>query len=107
MKYLLLLLAFSANAQPMQSERVKDWIALDIRYSIVPHSEFVRWCPPLTAACAIPLFHKRECWIVMLEYDDMLAHHERLHCYGFDHVGESTMRDLWENYKSRYQARGK
>lgn len=105
MKYLCLLLVFTAHAQPMQPERVQDWPALDVRFYIVPAEQVQAVCPPFTRGCAIPLFKRRECMVVLSEDGEMLKHHERLHCYGFDHIGESTMRDLWTTHKNRHQAR--
>jgi hypothetical protein len=105
MKYLLPLLVFSAHAQPMQPERVADWPALDVRFYLVPAEQVQQVCPPFTRGCAIPLFKRRECIVVLAENDPVLRIHETYHCYGFDHIGESTMRDAWTRFKNRHHAR--
>ena len=30
-----------------------------------------------------------------------IVEHEQLHCKGYDHVGESTIRDLWQKFKQK------
>ena len=98
---ILALMISSAQAQPMQPQRVEDWIALDILFFIASPEQVKDICPPFTQACAVPVFAKRRCLVLLPQYDEMLIAHERLHCYGFDHIGDSTMRSLWESYKSK------
>ncbi len=52
--------------------------------------------------CAVSDFGAKRCLILMTTYSqsDLDIELSHRHCLGFDHVGESTMRDSWSSYKN-------
>lgn len=52
-------------------------------------------------ACATLNFKARGCdiWLVQGAAPQFVIEHEREHCAGKDHPGESNIRDAWERYK--------
>lgn len=55
-------------------------------------------------ACAAVDFNTMTCNIwysVDVPPTKEIDEHERLHCKGYDHIGESTIRDLWQKYKQK------
>ena len=107
MKYLLLLLAFSANAQEISlAHRPADWPNLEIKAQLVTHEQLLELCPGLpfySFDCAIPLFKVGQCLLLLIENSVMARNHGTLHCNGYDHIGETTMRDKWLAFKSARQ----
>lgn len=49
--------------------------------------------------CAMPIFPIGVCRIYLATDDPATLLHEHYHCKGFDHAGESTLRDAWARYK--------
>ncbi len=84
-----------------------DFPKLSIVVHQVSHTEMLERCQdalwkPL--ACAETNFKNMVCDIWYS--DDVpptkaIIDHEELHCKGYDHVGESSIRDAWEKYKQR------
>jgi len=104
LRYLLVLLVSAcANARDIDAGRAPpaDWPQLE--ESIVPttRAEVMRRCPKAAkyrpAGCALIYFAPRQC--VILDAGADLAH-ERMHCRGYDHYGESAVHDAWERYKA-------
>jgi hypothetical protein len=55
-------------------------------------------------ACAEFHFAKNECHIYTKpDAPAWVLEHERAHCAGFDHPGETTMRDAWAGYLGSLQ----
>ena len=81
-----------------------DWPNLAVAEHVVSSHAMLDACMPYMGflqfplACAIIFFEKLTCDI----YVTGPAHleHERMHCAGYDHIGDSTLRDAWEEYKS-------
>jgi hypothetical protein len=87
-----------------------DWPDLMPIEHHVSHAEMRERCMPFMAwyespeACAIVQFVERRCDI-WLSADfppgaDVIEH-ERAHCAGRDHPGDSTLRDAWRAYQGR------
>lgn len=112
MRYLFVLLLAGCATSVIDTSRQPpaDWPALAVSIQKSPPQQFDAICgrglPGLThrVSCALVDFSQKRCWI-MVRPDDTLSpyweEHERAHCAGMDHAGESTMRDAWERYKLR------
>ena len=51
-------------------------------------------------ACATLFFDRLECRVVLPTYPpDWVRGHETDHCRGYDHIGDTTLRDAWEAHK--------
>jgi hypothetical protein len=104
MKYLALLLAMNVSAAQLDLERQPpaDWPVLGYEIYLVTPEELRKVCPlrPPIYGCAIPLFATGRCLVFLREYEEQLRNHELLHCSGYDHINETTMRDLWNNFKN-------
>ena len=116
MKTLLLIAALAAvsGCATMIDQHVeapKDWPLLDVRDNVVGAWEIQRKCykyVPLgwklmggfAGGCAEINFEERTCNIYRA-YDASpeWMEHEKDHCLGRDHVGDSTLADAWEAYK--------
>lgn len=48
--------------------------------------------------CAVVNFNEGKCYITTMGQREVVEH-ERLHCQGYDHFGETTMADLWQRWK--------
>lgn len=85
-----------------------DWPALTVDVARVAHGEMRETCGRFTSVmaspegCALLDFSARTCSIVLSRDfpSQAVERHEYLHCAGFDHPGESTLADLWRNYKA-------
>jgi hypothetical protein len=103
LRYLfVLLLAACASYIDTSRPPPADWPQL--KETIVPTTrvEVMRRCPNAAsynpAGCALIYFAERQC--VILDAGADLAH-ERMHCRGYDHYGETAVHDAWERYKAR------
>lgn len=80
-----------------------DWPALRVQEDRLEVREMRDRCQryagwhSVADACTEINFAENWCRISYV-YPENLAH-ERLHCAGRDHVGESTLRDAWARYK--------
>lgn len=78
----------------------RDWPVL--KQSVIYTQDAPRICAkyaPLSIACAEVNFIRRTCVIYTSVDWKHVLEHERQHCEGYDHHGESTLRDLWARYK--------
>ena len=50
--------------------------------------------------CAVVFFPIRKCIIFLANNSRETLEHEKLHCLGYDHIGESSMRDGWARHKA-------
>ena len=57
------------------------------------------WLIGGTLGCAEVDFRKRICTIYTMSEMDWVMAHEKEHCLGRDHLGETTIRDLWTAHK--------
>lgn len=85
-----------------------DWPALKVRIIEVPKGEVAGHCRSASYAfatvprgCALVYFTRRECVIYVAEGYPEVLEHERGHCLGYDHPGETNFRDAWTRYKAR------
>lgn len=103
LRYLPVLL-LAACAAYIDSSRPPpaDWPQLQEIVVPATRAEVRRRCPDAAryhpAGCALVYFAQRQC--VILDAGADLTH-ERMHCRGYDHYGESAVRDAWERYKAR------
>ena len=88
-------------------EKVEDWPQLAVYEHYVPNLQMRDRCVKYTPIGASPLacaefnFVERRCDIwYSAEFPPSQAviDHERMHCAGYDHVGEKTMRAILDRY---------
>jgi hypothetical protein len=64
--------------------------------------EWMKWLGAIVEGCAEIDFKKNVCTIWVrgdgFANEEILTH-ERKHCQGYDHIGDSILRDEWEDYK--------
>jgi hypothetical protein len=89
---------------------IEDWPELAVHEHYVPHAEMRSRCAAFAAfgappmACAEINFAQRRCdiWFsAALPQSAYVRKHERLHCAGHDHEGESTLREALAGWRSR------
>lgn len=84
-----------------------DFPKLSIIVHQVSHTEMLERCKDTVwkpLACAETNFTTMVCdiWYSKdVPPTKAIIDHEELHCKGYDHVDESSIRDAWENYKRR------
>ena len=64
--------------------------------------EWMKWLGAIVEGCAEIDFKKNVCtiWVRGDGFANAaIMEHERLHCQGYDHIGDSILRDEWEHYK--------
>lgn len=101
---LLLLLAGCATID-IHSPPPKDWPKLTVIVQDVPFDVLQRTCGiknETVLACAIPDFDEKKCRIYVWMDTKEIMDHERLHCEGYDHPGENTMRAEWKKWKEQH-----
>jgi len=109
---LLLLVGCATSTIDLDRQPPPDWPKLAVRYYDASPSEFDSWCSKSTLArhvdsCVVVRFATNECFVLARhgqKLSDEVDKHEREHCAGYDHPGDSTMRNLWERYKARSSA---
>ncbi len=88
-------------------EKVEGWPQLALYEHYVPNLQMRERCVKYTPIGASPLacaefnFVERRCDIwysADFPPSKAVIEHERLHCDGYDHVGETTMRGILERY---------
>lgn len=83
----------------------EDWPALEERITHGSVEEVQRWCnmPKGMRAynCATVNFKYGLCMIYLSSQDPAALEHERAHCRGYDHVGDTNRsRNAWERWKA-------
>ena len=68
-----------------------DWPALQVVETDA------RYCKPFDIGCAWVNLREMVCYVFIGA--EAVREHELAHCRGYDHPGESTMRDLWAKWK--------
>src|SRR3990167_2186056 len=69
-------------------------------YKYVP--EWMKWLGAIVEGCAEMDFKANTCTIWVRDSgfaDTNILTHERLHCQGYDHIGDSILKDEWRKYK--------
>lgn len=68
-------------------------------------AKWAAWYMWPTFACAVIDFNAKTCdiWLDAEDPDAGIEKHEHDHCDGRDHVGETYLRDLWEQHKRSNQ----
>ncbi len=88
-------------------QKVDGWPKLDIVETYLPHAQMRERCAKYMGfgmspvACAEFHLGAGKCYIwYSAEYPPakLIIEHERLHCRGYDHVGENTMANLLRRY---------
>lgn len=110
---LAILLGFAAAAActtiDEHTPAPKDWPNLSIHEHRVAHSIMRDACVPYTGfwsypeACSIVNFETLRCDIWLSADFPLLPgtlEHERAHCAGHDHVGDTTLADAWKLFKA-------
>lgn len=99
----LLVALSSACASIIGHEKVAGWPQLAVYEHYVPHAQMRERCAryvgfgSLPVACAQFRLAERRCDIwYSADFPPSrdIIEHERLHCAGYDHVGETKLRDL-------------
>ena len=94
-------------------EKVEGWPPLQVVEHHVPHEAMLKRCSKYVGFGMVPLacaefdFAAARChiWYSIEEPPSRLvAEHEKLHCEGYDHVGETKMQEFLEQYRA--SARG-
>jgi hypothetical protein len=102
------LIAATAACTSIGHEKVEGWPELEIIERRVSSDEMYQRCSKYVAfgmlpmACAEFNLATRRCeiWLVKDFAPKNIVEHERLHCLGYDHVGETAMRDFLTRYRA-------
>ena len=105
---IVLLAAASAACSTVGHEKVEGWPELMIVEHHVPAGDMYERCRKYVAfgmlpmACAEFNLATRRCdiWYIEGFSPRAVVEHERLHCRGYDHVGETGMRDFLVRYQA-------
>jgi hypothetical protein len=110
------LLAVLAACSTIDShEKVAGWPELKLVEHYVPDDVMRGRCAKyvsfgfLPEACAEFYFDRGECHVwYNADYrpPQFVIAHERLHCQGYDHPGDTTLRDILTRYEARQRAAG-
>lgn len=111
----VLLAASLAACSTVGHEKVEGWPELMIVEHRVSAAQMYERCRKyvgfgmLPMACAEFNLATRRCdiWLVEGLAPRSIVEHERLHCKGHDHVGETAMRDFLGRYRAATGATGK
>lgn len=110
MPWLLTLLLAACTVIDSHQPPPPDWPSLRIVEHHVSHQAMREVCTQYAPqgmspeACAQFYFDKGEChlWFSSdFPPARWMIEHEHLHCRGHDHVGDSTLRHIWESWKHR------
>ena len=94
-------------------EKVEGWPALQVVEHHVPHETMLRRCSKYVGFGMVPLacaefdFAAARChiWYSIEEPPARsIEEHERLHCEGYDHVGETKMQEYLARYRAAHAA---
>jgi hypothetical protein len=105
---IVLLAAAGAACSTVGHEKVEGWPDLMIVEHRVSSGEMYDRCRKYVAfgmlpmACAEFNLATRRCdiWLIEGFAPRSIVEHERLHCQGHDHVGETAMRDFLTRYRA-------
>jgi hypothetical protein len=97
---------------PVDTERgpPPDWPELQVHVSVTDR-DLASLCrlqsglSPLIG-CAMVDFNRRSCTVYLRFESPAVLEHERLHCLGYDHPAEATLRNAWEAFKRAPENRG-
>ena len=98
-----------------QHEKVAGWPELRIVEHYVPDEAMRQRCAKYVPfglfpeACAEFYFDRGECHVwYSADYrpQPYVMEHERLHCRGYGHPGDTTMRDVLARYRAQQRAAG-
>ena len=110
----VLLAALLSACSTMEHERVEGWPELQIvEHRVVAETMFER-CRKYAGFGSVPLacaefnLATRRCdiWLSESMAWPTIVEHERLHCRGYDHVGDTNMRDFLARYQAATGASG-
>lgn len=96
-----------ATTYPMDWDRPPppDWPKLAENIVDVPVGDIRALCVSKGVgshdACTTFIFEKRVCNIYTSTREAAAMKHERGHCRGYDHPGDSKVRNAWATYKAR------
>ena len=108
--HLLTLLALALSGCASMGPAIEDWPELEVIEHHVPRAQVHERCRKYAAfgsrplACAEVDFAARRCDIWLSAESPPAAYvlrHERQHCAGHDHEGESSLRDALALHRSR------
>jgi hypothetical protein len=94
-------------------EKVEGWPSLQIVEHYVPHETMVKRCSRYVGFAMVPLacaefdFAAARCHIwFSAEYPPSadIVEHEKLHCRGYDHVGETKMQEFLARHVAAMKA---
>lgn len=106
-----LFLSWMISCASIGHEKVEGWPELKVYEHHVPHNVMRDKCAKYTAfgsypeACSEFNLAEKRCDIYFsADFPPTKAfiEHERMHCLGYDHEGETGMRDFLENYRRAY-----
>ena len=107
--FAVLLSAFTSACTYIGGEPLPDWPELVIFEHHVPHREMrercAKYAPPMMSpeACAEFYFVQGECHIWFsadFPPSESIVRHEREHCRGYEHAGESGLREMLATYRA-------
>lgn len=110
MRSILFLTAFLSGCTTIGHELVADWPELRVVERRVPHNEMRDRCAKYISglgspeACAEFHFAEGVCNIwFSADFPPSadIVEHERKHCSGYDHVGETSMRAMLAKYRGK------
>ena len=99
----------AAGCTTIGHEKVQGWPRLEVVEHYVPYEAMAARCQkyvgfgmtPLACAEFDFVAHRCHLWFNESFAPRAVVEHERLHCQGYDHAGESTMRDfLAQHYRA-------
>jgi hypothetical protein len=107
--------SLAACTATISHEKVAGWPALEVVEHHLPHQQMLarcaRWAQGMTPlACAEFDFTAARCDIFYSAErppSRAIVAHERLHCQGHDHAGESAMREHLARYRAWQSAANK
>lgn len=100
---LLFMLAGCATIVDVNRAPPADWPALDVVVQRTTEEVVRKACSRTTLiaayGCTVVRLENNKCYIFLATDDPATLEHERLHCLGYDHVGDSFLRDMWARHK--------
>lgn len=101
-------LLLAAGCTSVAHERVEGWPELRVAEHYVPMHDMLERCrkyvpwgmTPLACAEFNLAFGTCDIWLSESFAPKAVVEHERLHCRGYDHVGETAMRDFLAKYRA-------
>ena len=112
MRYLLMLALMGCTTTKLLDidysiKPPEDWPDLEERITYADVPTVQRWCNMPAAIrdrafnCAVVSFRYGLCMIYLSTNDHAALEHERAHCRGYDHVGDTNRsRNAWERWKA-------